>query len=335
MTLIVTVLDDAVFTHAFGDHYRDHRAKDRLGRVVAGLSLVRNCETHSPVLAEQLLVPDRVIGVPLSGGGQLFRAMYRWSEYDLLSEDYREITGPGTPSQRRARGDAQDGYRRGVQARYVIETFLDALAFFEALDPRLAGTPCPEAPWDVFVTDATVIDDQLNSSPTSVEVTILAKPTAFDVYEPFLADLACRPTERRSASWPAADLHLKARRSRARSVPPAADMRVITHAIRFDGKTVGFAGLARTVGGAFAQTWVERYAQVRRDIIGGFSYTVADGQAEFPVSADGQRLWSISMDRERDLLESLPGEPTGPFSADRLRMVEEHLDLYFGMRDDS
>ena len=49
-TWYVNILDETVFEQAHGEPYKDLRANDRLGRVVMGLELIRNCETHAPVV---------------------------------------------------------------------------------------------------------------------------------------------------------------------------------------------------------------------------------------------------------------------------------------------
>lgn len=59
-TLYVSILDEAVFAPALGASYRDIRSQDRLGRIVTGLELIRNCETHSSILAEDLLEQKQI-----------------------------------------------------------------------------------------------------------------------------------------------------------------------------------------------------------------------------------------------------------------------------------
>jgi hypothetical protein len=56
------ILDGAIFQDTAGQAYCDHRANDRLGRVVMGLELIRNCETHSPIACDDLLVMTHMYG---------------------------------------------------------------------------------------------------------------------------------------------------------------------------------------------------------------------------------------------------------------------------------
>lgn len=118
----VNILDEAVFLDAHGDPYQRVRGRDRRGQVVMGLELIRNCETHSHETFNDLLVQPMTFGVPLTVG-QVMRSVYAWADYDDLPKSYREL--PATAStvrQQRARGEAQDGYRRAVQGRLVTET---------------------------------------------------------------------------------------------------------------------------------------------------------------------------------------------------------------------
>lgn len=62
-------------------------------------------------------------GVPSQFCGSIVRSVYRWAEYVDLPSGYRaSLSGP---SQQRARGEAQDGYRKAVQGRSVMETYFE------------------------------------------------------------------------------------------------------------------------------------------------------------------------------------------------------------------
>lgn len=200
----VNVLDEAVFEHAHGQAYRRVRASDRLGQVVMGLELLRNCEIHAPVVFDGLLVESHRYGVPLSMGGHAPRSVFKWAEWEALPPAYRDVTSSATEAQvqKRARGEAQHAYRQAVQARQVIETLFDAMAFFQSLDARLIGPPAPPVRWSfVEVPEVPDTDPDL-AGPTAWH---LARPVGLDAYEPFLPDLACRSTERRAAQWRPAD----------------------------------------------------------------------------------------------------------------------------------
>jgi len=149
-TWYVNILDESVFEKAFEEQYRQLRAKDRLGRVVMGLELIRNCETHAPVVFDGLLVDTHWYGVPISTDAFTVRRVFAWAQYDALPKAYRDrdVLSPSiTDAQRRARGAVQDRYRKDVEGRPVIETLFDAMAFFHSLDTRLVGPPAPSLRW--------------------------------------------------------------------------------------------------------------------------------------------------------------------------------------------
>jgi hypothetical protein len=107
------------------------------------LELIRNCETHAPVVFDGLLIETQVYGVPLSIGGQVLRSVFKWAEWDALPVANREVSSTDSQAQRRARAEAQHAYRQAVQDRHVTETLLDAMAFFQSLDERLLALPPP------------------------------------------------------------------------------------------------------------------------------------------------------------------------------------------------
>ena len=137
----VNILDESVFEAELGEPYRKERADTAGGRVLTGLELVRNCETHSPVSFDELLVLRRQYSVPLHGGGQVMRSVWHWADYSSLPSEYVDLAADALDKQMRARKEAQHGYRTGVQGRSVVETLLDAEQFFVGIEPRLASSP--------------------------------------------------------------------------------------------------------------------------------------------------------------------------------------------------
>lgn len=140
----VNVLDEAVFADAFGQPYRDHRARDREGKVVMGLELIRNCEEHAAVVFDELLVPYAQFSIPMAHGGTRMRTVYRWARYADLPPDYANLTSTATAGQKRARKEAQGAFRDWVEGRHVLDTLFDAVRFFQDLDPGLAVSEPPE-----------------------------------------------------------------------------------------------------------------------------------------------------------------------------------------------
>lgn len=323
----VNILDEAVFETALGDAYRDRRSQDRLGRVVTGLELIRNCETHSPVLAEDLLVTKLFLGVPLHQGGQIMRSVLAWAEFDSLPAAYREAEPEAGETRRRARGEAQDGYRKAVQGRHVIETLFDAVAFFESVDDRLIAEEGPPLQW--------AYGEAYAELPTAEapdgQAWLLARPMGLDNFELFLPDIVCRYTERRSARWPAADASLRERRRRASQERPGGGQRQVVHALYDGDRLIGFSGYSsddvRTM-------WVERRQQVWRDVRGGYRYYISHGGTEVELAVGAhEQVVVLSSDGADDLLRLLPRPPaSGGLSRDRLEMVEQYDDMYLEMR---
>ena len=299
--------------------------------MVTGLELVRNCETHALVLADDLLVEKRRFGVPLQMGGTLMRSVFAWANYDELPTDYRELLPMTTGSQQRARREAQHGYRDAVQDRHVVETLFDAMAFFEAVDTRLVGTDGPHLPWaygEAYAQLPAVDADQATSWT-------LARPMGLDAYEPFLPDIVCRYTERRSAQWPAADAVIKERRKQAASRPPRAAARQVLYVLSDGDQVLGYSGYAPMIGGR-CSTWVERRSQVWRDVKKGYSYYLAHDAARVHLQAFGNKqVKAASSGDGSDLLMKLPLAAPGALGPDRLEMVEEYPDMYLEMREAS
>jgi hypothetical protein len=300
-TWYVNILDEAVFEQAHGQPYKDLRANDRLGRVVMGLELIRNCETHASVVFNELLVEQIAYSVPLAlGGPSVMRSVLAWAAYDALPAPYRDVSSSVMATQRRARPEALHAYRDAVQLRYVPETLLDAMAFFQSLDTRLVGPPAPPLRWAFAVPSG-------DSGLTEPSRWLVARPLGLDAFEPFLPDLVCRDTERRTAQWPPADRILEEQAKRARKELPYALAREVRHVLTKDGAVVGYSGFQPEPHHG-ASRWVERRRQVWQDIRRGSRYFVVH---------DGPRSICNAM----DMSESARGFQTAttPWQASRRR----------------
>jgi hypothetical protein len=323
----VNILDEAVFEASLGQSYRDRRSQDRLGRVVTGLELVRNCETHAPVLAEDLLVVRQLFSVPLYQGGQIMRSVFAWAEFDSLPAAYREVEPEAGESRRRARGEAQHGYRKAVQGRHVIETLLDAVAFFESIDERLIAAYGPPLQWAYGEAYGELPTEDVNET----QAWLLARPMGLDHFELFLPDIVCRHTERRSARWPAADVSLRERRRRAGRELPGGEQRRVLHRLYEQDRLIGYSGLGSDSSGS---TWVERRRQVWRDVRAGYRYYVCQESIEVDLGVSGhEQVAACVAEGTEDLVSRLPpAPPSGALSRDRLEMVETYDDMYLEMR---
>lgn len=304
--LLVNILDESVFEVELGEPYKKRRSDCGGGRVVTGLELVRNCETHSPVAFDDLLVRRRIYSIPLEDGGQVMRAVWHWADYAELPSGYVDLHGPdASASQKRARKEAQHGYRKGVQGRSVVETLFDAERFFTKLEPRLAVAIPQEA------------------------VTVLHRPLEGFVGAAPLPDLATRWDERTTALAPPADQYVRDLvRSKNKDVPTG-EKRFVTHKISDGQRIVGYSGDNETAPG-HRMNWVERTAQVGRDIRAGFPYVVELDDGEVPVVVSDNLALSASVDG-RDALAELDEAPD-PRGLERLQMVEDYPDLYVSMR---
>lgn len=327
-TFFVNILDEAVFETAHDHVYRQRRAGDRLGRVVMGLELVRNCETHAPVAFEDLLVARRWIGVPLSHLGQLMRSVFAWAAWDHLPIGYRELN----PTQQggrqlRARKEAQDAYRKAVQTRDVIETLFDAIAFFQHLDDRLVTDHAPGQRWAF----AHILPGSDPEQTLSGEY-YLARPMSVDRWEIFLPDMACRAAERRSARWEASDTALEAKVKRLKRQPPRGDAREVCYSVLDPSDcVVGYSGYT-TVTGGHRTYWIERHQQVWKDVRAGHRYFVSNDHLNLDLRDVGHNQLAAAKDDGTDALLNLPVAPEGPLGYEGLKMTEEYDDLYVRMR---
>lgn len=313
--LTVNILDESVFEAELGDAYRKHRADSDGGRVVTGLELVRNCETHSPVSFDDLIVRKREYSVPLNDGGHVMRSVWHWSEYSSLPSDYAKLPADTPENQKRARKEAQHGYRAGVEGRSVVETFLDAEQFFFEVEPRLKASLAPR------------LTHSLAEVPQG-EGTVLHRPLEGFVHTVPLPDLAVRWDERTIAAEPPADQDVKALATRKGRDLPVAEKRTITHKISNEDRVLGYSGYV--VYNLVEMNWVERTAQIGRDIRNGYSYVVKTESGEVTVAAsDNLNLWANA--DGHDLLSAMD-EASAERGLSRLRLVEGNRDLYLSMR---
>jgi hypothetical protein len=322
----VNILDEAAFEHALGEPYRQIRAKDRLGQVVTGLELIRNCETHAHVGFDGLLVVRRVLGIPMHSG-TIYRVVPSWAEYADLPSAYIELDQSATPNQKRARGEAQHGYRHAVAGRGVLETLLDAIAFFQEIDPRLVVEDGP-------VLQYAYVELLPDRDPATVEPkhVFLTRPIGLDTFEVFLPSLATRHTERRSARWRAADDYFMAKVKAVKKTVPSAAYREIRHVLHDNGKVVAYAGVSPD-GPSTSWQWVERAPQVWRDVRNGYSYFVAHDDQQVDVVENGHQRVAALLADGTDLLTGLPDGDEPHADVDRLKMVETYPDLYLTMRE--
>lgn len=313
-SIIVNVLDESVFGATQGEPYNAHRVGDRLGKVVVGLELVRNCEVHAPVIYPDLLVERRMIGVPLNNGAQAMRQVWHWAEYHDLPAGYVDVATTASDAQKRARGEAQHGYREAVQGRSVIETLFDAERFFLNLEPRLRPHQA----------------DALTYSFAEVQL-----PDGMGLYRPLegsvgsvsLPDMATRWYERTEVlQTPADEYFEKLRKSLVKDTP--ASERAVTHRILDRGRCIGYTGISGN--GVARLTWVERSAQIGRDIKNGAVYTLEHDDGKTPVVATDNLKLSADVG-SIDLLASLP-EAEDALGLGRLRFSESYPDLYVEMR---
>lgn len=316
--LVVTILDESVFAEDLGKPYREQRGRSAGGRVVTGLDLVRNCETHSPVSFDDLLVQKRSYSLPLHAGSQVMRAVWHWADYTDLPTDYvgRHDATDASEFQKRACKEAQHGYREGVQGRSVIETLFDAERFFAELEPRLATAPPP------------TLAHAFAEVPVGAH-TVLHRPLEGFVDSVSLPDLATRWDERTIAVAPPADKYVKDLAAAKNRDVPAGEKRIITHKISDGGRVVGYSGAVETIPGLL-MNWVERSAQIGRDIRAGFPYVLEFDSGSVPVaSSDNLTLSAVTDGRDR--LSELAEAPD-PRGSGRLRLVEDYPDLYVSMR---
>ncbi|MFC9355154.1 hypothetical protein ACFTZB_01025 [Rhodococcus sp. NPDC057014] len=326
-SMTVNILDEAIFEFAHGDRYKKFRLNDRLGQVITGLELVRNCETHSPVHYEELLVERTCFSVPLYSGGAVMRTIYAWAEFGSLPKVYVDLNSSATANQKRARGEAQHGYRQAIGGRVVTETLLDAISFFERLDPRLALNDGPEL-------RCAYGEISERHSASEASRVVIARPMGLDATALLLPDIVTRRTERRSASWPAADSFFKDKVRRAKQHPPAVEAREVLHTVLDEnGSLIGYSGLSTAASGV-REAWVERKNQVGKDVRAGFKYYVEtrNGPVDVALGDHSGGLRAVNSE-DVDQLALLTAATDPVFDMQRLMMVEAFPDLYLQMRN--
>jgi hypothetical protein len=204
----------------------------------------------------------------------------------------------------------------------VTETLFDAMAFFQSLDARLVGSPAPALRW-AYEVPAT---DPEFDEPTPW----LARPLGLDAFEPFLPNIACRSTERRTAQWPAADHTFAAKVKQARKELPSAPTREVRHVVLEDGKVVGYSGFQPEPHGY--GSWIERSQRVWQDVRKGYRYFVIHDGDEIELECAAHQQVCAPLPNGRDLLTELPVPSHAALDFSRLQMAETYPDLYLEMR---
>ena len=131
----VRVLDLEVFDRSCGTNYRDHRQGCPEGRVVDGLTLMRNSEVHVPVVVDPGI--SRALSVPIMREGEVwpFRGQFRifpsWLEFDELPSAVQETT--------KTAERCKTSYQEFVGGRLILDSLLDAVKFFHECDPTIAA----------------------------------------------------------------------------------------------------------------------------------------------------------------------------------------------------
>ncbi|SRR6266568_3929944 len=104
------------------DAYKKFRDGDTDGRIVRGLVLIRNADTHADSVIE--MDSNRAVGG--RGGWRVFPV---WKAHADLPVDIQNLSGTAPGVHRR--------YRDWVGGRLVVETLLDVMRFFDRCDPSL------------------------------------------------------------------------------------------------------------------------------------------------------------------------------------------------------
>ena len=247
----VRVLDLEVLQAEHGEPYLDAKQADRQGRVVDGLVLIRNAEVHLPVILDP--DSDRVLTLNSADGGQLFRVIPNWKPYAALPAEVRN----NTKTARRC----HDSYQAAVEGESVIETLLDALAWFLSCDPSLAR-----------------------------------RDAAGELVHFPLQELFQHDYERRHPEWERRSEVEAALRDFAATRVPGGDFRAIRHRlVDQDGITRAYCGFARTRGGGTSFT--ESPEQVARDVAAGYSYYVETKKVSY-FTADSDGAPRVALDHD-------------------------------------
>ncbi|MFX4295333.1 hypothetical protein [Streptomyces bohaiensis] len=223
-------------SHADKDRYRGLLASDSQGQVVRGLVLLRNADIHLPATVD--VQTDRIIG-----GLNHVRVFPSWQPYDQLPDAIRISTKTGS--------GVHAAYRAAVGGQLVMDTLLDAFAFFRRCDPTLAR----------YVPGT----DDLEYFP--------------------LKQYISHDYDRRHPDQPSRPQIEAEVRMRAQQTPPSGKGRVILHSFSSTGVTI-YCGT--TIRSYIEMDFTEPEDQVARDIQAGYPYVaVAADATRHVVSADG------------------------------------------------
>lgn len=239
------------------DRYRSLLASDPQGQVVRGLVLLRNADIHLPATVD--VQTDRIIG-----GLNHVRVFPSWQPYDQLPDAIRTSA--------RTRPGVHDAYRAEVGGHLVMDTLLDAFAFFHRCDPTLAR----------YV------------------------PGTEDLEHFPLHQYISHNYDRRHPEQPSRPQVETEVRVRAQQTPPFGKGRVILHSFTSTGVTI-YCGT--TIRSYIPMDFTESEDQVARDIQAGYPYVavVADGtrhvisvDGDNRLFADGSPLAQLSLRSPRD-----------------------------------
>ncbi|MFF4147469.1 hypothetical protein ACFY0A_40665 [Streptomyces sp. NPDC001698] len=221
--------------------YLDLQDTDAQGQVVRGLVLARNADVHLPAALD--------VHADIDLGDVKWRVVPQWQPYASLPHVIRTSTGT-KPSSHAA-------YRHTVGGHRVIETLLDAFAFFLLCDPSLARRDSGTGKLAYF--------------PLAGEMVVLGD------YE------RRHPDHLNREEMAARTLQL------AQDNPPTGTGREIRHSSTCDGSVL-YCG--RT-GPGFFRDFTEPGMQIVRDIRAGYPYSVvyADGTPPSPPGRTSSCTW--------------------------------------------
>lgn len=261
--IAVRILDLEVFRAAHGRRYETVRDNCDGGRTVSGLTLIRNAEVHLPVALEPDFEyrPGCISRRPERGGTNSTverRHIWatRWKSYSELPDSVRH-------SERTAER-CHTAYRDMVEREEVVETLLEAIAFFDQLDPSIVPRSAT---------------GQLAHLPLTALLGLHDTYRRLHPSEPRRRDVARRLIEK------------------TRSRRPPGTRRVILYEVRSaSGVLLAYAGFGyghpnTMIGGEYGKcSWVDSGGQVVRDIEMGFPYDVGVVTGEQGIAVESGRL---------------------------------------------
>jgi hypothetical protein len=274
--LAVRVLDREVFGAAHGATYERLRSTSDAGRVIDGMTLVRNAELHLPVV----LSPDSSTVVGAEVGPDLPAHNYvfcnvTWQAYDDLPAALRAST--------RTSPRCHSGYREALAGSPVTETLLVALSMFRELDPTLS----PQDP-----------AGKLDGFPLEPARGSESRYHRLHPDEPALTSVVN-------------DL-----RGVVESRSPEGDWREIHYVFRspVDGRIIRVAGFQESPWAAAGdrvgvRSWVDYPELVLRDVERGYPYYVVAGQERLTLKARDAVLTVDEADLDSMYLPDAPGSP--------------------------